>query len=308
MSPTDCQVAVDVGGTKIRSARVLPDGRLVDEVTAPTPADEGALLLRTVADHARQLAGDDRIVRVGVALPGAIERSSGHLLRSQNLPGLAAIDVPRVLADHLDAPVDIDNDVAMAAVGERWQGVARGVDEVAVIAVGTGIGSGLLTAGHLLRGARGLAGELADLPVLGDPFDPIQREQGSLEYALGTDGILRRYRELGGQTDVVSVRAVFDGAAQDAAAAQVIAELHRGLALAILALRAVVDPDLVVLTGGIGAAPGVAEGVAQLARGLCGPDLSVVRSQLGDRAGLVGAAALGLGREDAWVVGTPTRR
>ncbi len=307
MSTDGCHVAIDVGGTKIRSARVSADGGLIDEVTAPTPADDGALLLRTVAEHVRRLAGHDPIGRVGVALPGAIERSSGQLLRSQNLPGLATIDVPRSLADHLDAPVAIDNDVALAAVGERWQGAARGVDEVAVIAVGTGIGSGLLTGGHLLRGARGLAGELADLPVLGDPFDPAQRDQGPLEYALGTVGLLRRYRELGGRGDLASVRAVFDASAHETAAAQVIAELHRGLALTVMALRAIVDPELVVLTGGIGAAPGVAEGVGDLLDRLCGPQLRVVRSQLGDRAGLVGAAAVAQQREDAWAVGVPTR-
>lgn len=307
MSPASCDVAVDVGGTKIRSARVGADGQLVDEVTGPTPADDGELLLRTVADHARRLSGRDRLGRVGIALPGAIERSSGRLLRSQNLAGLATVDVPQVLADHLDVPVAIDNDVALAAVGERWQGAAREVDEVAVIAVGTGIGGGLLTGGHLLRGGRGLAGELADLPVLGDPFDPVQRDQGPLEYALGTAGLLRRYRELGGHADATSVRAVFEAAGHEPVAAQVTAELHRGLALTILALQAIVDPELVVLTGGIGAAPGVAEGVADLTRSLCGRQLRVVRSQLGERAGLVGAAALSQEREDAWVVGTPSR-
>lgn len=299
------RVAVDVGGTKIRAARVEADGGLSDEVTWPTPGSDGATVLEAIAAAIHGRVGDRELQGVGIALPGAIEPSSGRLLRSQNLPDLAALDVPGDLARRVGAPVSVDNDGTLAAAGERLQGAARGVDDLVVVAVGTGVGAGIITDGRPLRGARGLAGELADLPLLGEVTDPQQRAQGPLEYRLGAAGLLRRYRELAGG-EASDVRTMLASVPRDSAAAQVATELVRGLALVVVALRAVVDPRLIVLTGGIGAASDIAERVAEVVDELCDHELAVVRSELGDRASLVGAGALATGLVPGWVEREPS--
>ncbi|MFW5934157.1 MAG: ROK family protein, partial [Actinomycetota bacterium] len=152
---------MDVGGTKIRAARVEADGRLTDEATWPTPGGDGRAVLESIAAMIHERVAGRALQRVGLAMPGGIDPSSGRLLRSQNLPDLAELDVPGDLARRVAAPVSIDNDGTLAAIGERSQGAARGVDDLAVIAVGTGVGAGIITGGRPLRGARGLAGELA---------------------------------------------------------------------------------------------------------------------------------------------------
>lgn len=305
MTAPETWVAVDVGGTKIRAARVEADGRLTDEATWPTPAGDGRAVLESIAAMIDERVGGRALQRVGIAMPGGIDPSNGRLLRSQNLPDLAALDVPGDLARRVVAPVSIDNDGTLAAIGERLQGAARDVDDLAVIAVGTGVGAGIITGGRPLRGARGLAGELADLPLLGDAFDPRQRAQGPLEHRLGAVGLLRRYRELSGDA-ASDVRTMLASVERDDAAARVADELVHGLALVVAAVRAVVDPGLVVLTGGIGAATDIAERVAEVAGELCDHELEVVRSELGDRASLVGAGALALGQVPGWVERGPS--
>src|SRR5690606_17383591 len=95
-------------------------------------------------------------------------------------------------------PVRFENDANLAAVAEWWRGRAVDRGDVVVVSVGTGIGGGVVSGGRLVRGARGGAGELADLPLAGDPFDRAAQAAGVLEDQVGTAGLLRRYHARGG--------------------------------------------------------------------------------------------------------------
>lgn len=290
-------VGVDVGGTKIRAALARsPDWVPEVEHEVATHPAGGEAVVGQIVDAVRRVAGADlaEVAAIGMGTPGTVDPATGHTRLSQNITGLDDLDLPGLLARELGRPVRVQNDANLAAVAEWWRGRATGHDDVVVVSVGTGIGGGVISGGRLLQGAHGGAGELADLPLAGDPFDRAAQAAGVLEGQVGTHGLVTRHHERGGAA--ASGREVFDRAGDgDAVAAAVIEEVGRDVALALVALIAVVDPRLVVLAGGIGAQPMFLRAVREALPTATPRPVDVVASALGDRAALLGAIALAAG-------------
>jgi predicted NBD/HSP70 family sugar kinase len=194
----------------------------------------------------------------------------------------------------------VENDVDAAALAERAHGHGREVDSFAFVSVGTGIGMGLVIGGQLFRGAHGVAGEIAYLPMSGghgtDPADA--RKRGALEAAASAPAVVRAARRAG-MRGQVSARRVFTAAARgDERAAAVVAEEAALVARVLCAVVTVVDPELIVLGGGVGQAPGFAAAVTEELRRIAPvmPDVRV--SALGTDAVVDGCLASGA--ELAW--------
>jgi len=178
--------------------------------------------------------------------------------------------------------------VKLAAIGEHWRGNSRKARSFAFIAVGTGIGMGIFADGHLIRGARGAAGEVAYLPLGGDPYDARGQRLGTLETAVGSAGIIERYTGLGGPSGS-TVRDVFDRLETDEAARITIDEVGRIVTTAILAVHSILDPEIIVMGGSIGARPELKLRIdANLGRCTREP-VRIELSALGNRATLIGA-------------------
>jgi predicted NBD/HSP70 family sugar kinase/predicted transcriptional regulator len=217
--------------------------------------------------------------------------------------GLRGWDRPAALAGLREAfgsSLVMENDVDAAALAERALGHGREVDHFAFVHIGTGIGMGLVLGGQLLRGAHGVAGEIAFLPLSGGSGADEQeaRKRGTLEAAASASGIVRAARR-GGMRGPVSARRVFEAAASgDERATAVVAEEARLVAKAICVVVTVVDPELIVLGGGIGRAPGFAEAVSEELERIA-PVMPVIRvSALGTDAVVDGCLAAGT--ELAW--------
>lgn len=291
-------VGVDVGGTKIRGVFAEGPGWAIDaDVEVATDPAGGVAVAQQIVEVVHAAAGRrfDEVVAIGVGAPGAVDPDSGRTHLSQNIPDLDRLDLPGRLRRELGRPVAFENDANLAAVAECWRGQGVGYRDVTVISVGTGVGGGSICGGVLLRGASGGAGELADLPLVGDPFDPEGQAQGVFERQVGTQGMVRRYREAGGPS-VRSAREIFaaaDGGEPNAAA--VIVSVARDVALGIVAVSAMLDPQLVVLSGGIGAQPRFVDAVAAALPAVTTRPVELRVSALGDRAALLGAVALAAG-------------
>jgi predicted NBD/HSP70 family sugar kinase len=185
--------------------------------------------------------------------------------------GLRGWDRPAALAGLREAfgpSLVMENDVDVAALAERALGHGREVEHFAFVHIGTGIGMGLVVCGQLLHGAHGVAGEIAFMPLSGgagaDERDEREaRKRGTLEAAASASGVVRAARR-GGMRGPVSARRVFEAAAGgDERAMAVVAEEAQLIAKTICAVITVVDPDLIVLGGGISRAPGFAEVVTK---------------------------------------------
>jgi predicted NBD/HSP70 family sugar kinase len=212
--------------------------------------------------------------------------------------GLAGWDRPAALASVRAAfgeSVVMENDVDAEAMAERALGHGRNVDDFAFVHVGTGIGMGLVLGGRLRRGVHGAAGEIAYMPLSeGAGTDEVDaRKRGALEATAAAAAVVRAGRKAGIRGPLTA-RRVFDAAARgDDRAAGVVAEVAWLVARAIAAIVTVVDPELIVLGGGIGQAPGFADAVSAQLQGLA-PVRPVVRvSALGSDAVVDGCLAAG---------------
>jgi predicted NBD/HSP70 family sugar kinase len=187
----------------------------------------------------------------------------------------------------------IENDVDAAALAERVHGHGRDVDSFAFVSVGTGIGMGLVLDGKLHRGAHGAAGEIAFLPLADEPPDARDvRRRGALESAASSAAVVRAARRAGIRAR--SARSVFRAAAAgDDGAREVVAGEAAIVARALAAIVAVVDPELIVLGGGIGRAPGFAEEVSTELAQLSPVAPEVRPSALGEDVVVDGCLAVG---------------
>lgn len=293
-------IGAELGATSLRLSLANIVGDILASAEAPSGDLAGTALVSALGRLSSELiaeAGIDRQkVRVAaVAMPGVVEPVSGRLSLSPNLEGLGDVDVRTLLSAELGCPVVIENDINAAVIGESWVGCAVGVDEVAFVSLGTGIGLGALTGGRLIRGASGAAGEIGFLPIGGDPTAADSLERGALESTIGGRGIREHYRALGGDR-AGSPADIFAAAlkGEDAAAVTAARDAARIAALAMVAVHALLEPRKVVVGGIVGCLPGVVDWIrAELPR-VSRRSIAVEVSSLGARAALTGAVALAL--------------
>jgi predicted NBD/HSP70 family sugar kinase len=297
-------LGLDVGREFVRGAVADMAGTVRTRLTRPARSSSGTGRVRELAALATEVLYDADVARDGpllhivVGSPGVVEPGGRALRMAANLPGWERPAVLRDLRRLLGEETTIENDVDAATVAERDHGHGRDVSTFAFVSVGTGIGMGLVLDGKLHRGAHGAAGEIAFLPLAGGPLDSRDaRRHGALESAASSAAVVRAARQAGAR--VRSARSVFAAAAAgDEVAREVVAGEAALVARALASIVAVVDPELIVLGGGIGRAPGFADEVSvELAR--LSPVVPEVRpSALGEDAVVDGCLAVG--GEELW--------
>ncbi len=303
-------VAVDLGGTKVQVAICDLACHVLAEASEPTHNAGGHAVIEQIATltwaaSEKAAIPRDRLRFAVVGVPGAPQANTGRVLLAPNIADFDKIDVATALESALGFEAMLENDVNLAVLGENWLGVGQGLDNLAFLALGTGVGSGLMLNGQLVRGATNAAGELGFLPFGADAYDPESLRVGAFERVVASFGIMARYRALAGVN--ASVPTIFEKAnAGEAAAIGVLDETARYLAQGIGAIAAMANPDKVILGGSIGSR---AELVAKVKEVLprCFPyPVDVEASQLGSHAALVGAAAIGLSHLHNTLFGTET--
>jgi predicted NBD/HSP70 family sugar kinase len=288
-------LGIDVGARFLRGALCDLSGRVRARQDVELPARDATALLDAICDLREGVVasaglGDPRIDSVVVGVPGVAADSDAPIRMAEAIPGLDGMAFGPALRERLGLDVTVENDVNLAALGEHWRGVSRGVDDFAFLSIGTGLGAGIVLRGDLHRGRHGAAGELDLVRAMGvEELDPCAHALSDYSASLaGTvDSDLRAPFE---------VREVFAGArAGDALGGLVVAEAARRIALHIVPLAAVADVALVVIGGGIGANGDLLlEPIrAILAERLPYPPRVEV-SSLGEAAVLEGALAVGL--------------
>ncbi|MEO8882371.1 MAG: ROK family protein, partial [Devosia sp.] len=287
-------LGIRLEGSVLEMALADIRGTVVGELSEPTDPRGGLEVVHQVARLFLALTRQSGVkrdrVRLGVmGSPGVVDPKSGHIDIAPSIPHLGDINVVEALRTELDLPLSIENGVKLAALGELWQGAALGKRDFAYFGIGSGVGMGIVADGRLLRGASGSAGEIAYLPIGGDAFDPAGFFSGTFEAAVSGVAVVRRYEGYGGAAGA-SVSTVFAAlAADDLKAAAAVDETARLVALAIAAVRSVVDPELIVLGGTIGRRPEMGDRVRLLLPRVLPKPLEIRSGTLGDRATLVGA-------------------
>ncbi len=298
-------LGLDVGRVYLRGAVADLGGNVRAKLSrrAPTASGRGRVgELASLAEELMRAASIKRskgVLQTVVGSPGVVDPSRGALTMAANIPGWERPLVLTELRRLFGKSTVIENDVDVAALAERDHGHGREASTFAFVSIGTGIGMGLVIDGKLHRGAHGAAGEIAYLPLASGRRDPEEiRHRGALEASVSSAAVVRAARAQG-LDGSLSARKVFAAAAAgDPRARTVVATQALLVAKALASIIAVVDPELIVLGGGIGSAPGFAVEVAARLEKLAAfvPEIRV--SALGEDAVVGGCLAAGL--ELAW--------
>ena len=280
------KIGIDVGGTKCLGVAIDDSGNVVQKFRLPTPHADA--LCDTLVEIVAQLGGAST---VGIGVPGLIS-PEGVIRASPNLVGVKELPLRQMVEDRLGKKVLVENDATCAALGEWKLGAAQGATDAWVITLGTGIGGGFIAGSVLQRGAHGFAGEVGHMVVdPGGPLCPCGRNGCWERYASGNGLSFLASGEKG--EDVLS-RAK-NGAAD---AIDVVDTFARWVALGLVNLTNMTDPEVIVVGGGVIVSadvvmPRISHWFEQL---LYSPQHRahprLVAAQLGEQAGAIGAALL----------------
>ena len=288
-------LALDLGGTNARFAAVRSDGEILTRRRVPTMKNGTAgQILDLLVKMFGEISEGVGAVAIAAAIPALIKAESGVLAKLPNLPALEGINLSEVLKERTGLDTFIENDATAATIGEHWLGASKGFDNVIGITLGTGIGGGLIFNGKPFRGKDGSAGEIGHICVEPNGVQCGCGSRGCVEqYSSGT-AIARMAREAG--LDVETSLEVFDlGKIGEKKALDVFASMGRYLGIAIGGLVNLLNPDIIVICGGVTAGwdlffDSVRDEVKKRAYRDPAERAKIVRGSLGDDAGILGVS------------------
>ncbi len=298
-----CLIGIDMGASHLHFALTDFAGEVLEEADQKIrPEDGPERLIGQIKRQSRLLANKParhRLRGLAIGVPSPVNPRTGLVSFANNLPGWTNVDLKGELEREFRIPVVLENDANMAAVGEHWRGVAQAAEHFIFIAIGTGIGSGIFISGELYRGRTGEAGELYRLHLEWPRWNEDFGENGYFESHASGQGIAALGRRLMGRNGVAKNLAeerdayfVFEAfRAGQPQARQTLETIFTILAVGIANVAAVLDPDLVVLGGGVtkGAPEFMLATIEKVARKIQ-PQLPPVRlSALEDKAQTFGA-------------------
>ena len=295
-------IGIDVGGTTTAGGLVTPDGAVLEHVQEPTHRRGPATALLTlldVVDRLRDLARARglEVSGIGVGVPGTVDAEAGAVgPESHYAPDLASTALARRIQERAGVPVFVDNDVNVLALGEWMFGAGRGARSLVLLALGTGVGGGIILDGRLARGHGGFGGELGHVPIKFDGRPCICGGRGCLKaYVAGTDIALQGSRRLSRSVTATEVFAL--AAAGDAVARELVGEVCEALGAGLAVIVNGLNPERLLVAGGVAESlkPIEAEVRAAaaryaFARALAGTEIEILA--MDKRATVRGGAAL----------------
>lgn len=320
---SDSFIGIDLGGTHIRAALVTSDGEILRGDLRPTPAADGVdAVIDAMADIASLVGragggtwGD--VTAIGIGAPGPLNWRTGVVFSPPNLAGWTNVPLAELMGERLGVPCFVDNDANCACLGERWVGAGKGAESMCLMTLGTGVGGGIIVHGKLVRGADGTAGEIGHIKVARD----------GRVCGCGSRGCLEAYGSAGGMVqtavedleshrnsalskeDVSAITAemISEHAEEgDAYCREVVQETGRWLGLGIASLVNLLNPEKVILSGGLTQAGEllfgpIRETVNTSAFEVPARRVEIIPAGLGLDAGVIGAAAAAMERLESEV-------
>ena len=296
----------DIGGTTVKLGLVSREGELLERLEFSTRR-ELEVAFDDIAGHIRQMRERfpvDQCIGVGVGVPGPVLGQA--LVHGCVNLGWGDVDVAQELGRRTGLPVKAENDANLATLGEQWQGAGKGCRNVVMFTVGTGVGGGVICDGRIVAGAAGGGGEVGHLPLSFRPdWQCSCGKYGCLEVTASATGIIRAAREYPPfeEMEKVTAKDVYDAAAAgDENAKRVVDEAGSALGVAAAILGCVVNPEMVLLGGGVSAAgrallDPVEASFKKNVFPPCG-NVRFARAKLGNNAGIYGGAALFFTQDD----------
>lgn len=308
---------VDIGGTTVKMGLFDAEGGLLDKWEIPTVKGSGGESI--LPDVARSILGkmEERDIRredllgIGMGVPGAVDKDGNLVSKAVNL-GWEPFNIPEALRAYIDVTVKAANDANAAAFGEMRQGGGRGYRNLVAVTLGTGVGGGIIVDGNILTGAAGGGGEIGHIHIDDEETESCGcKKKGCLEQYASATGIVRLAKRRLEQDDApsvlregeVSAKTVFDAVkAGDQVAEEIARQFGEYLGKGLANVANVVNPEVFVIGGGVSKAGEilltfVEPAFKKYAFTICA-EAKFVLAELGNDAGIYGAAGLILGNAD----------
>lgn len=310
------RIGVDIGGTNIKIALVDFDGKIAYSNTVPTRAEMGYEagvnnIKQAIKDLMQETNQDSKTIEaIGFGLPGQIDYKSGIVKNLPNIPGWVDIPLAKMIEDEFSIPTRLDNDVRCAALGELNFGAGKGCENLICITVGTGIGSGIVLNGKLVRGASNAAGEIGhikmsinDGPLCGcGDFGCFEAYASgpaivtlAKEYISG--GKSAKYKEMAADgiiTPYIVAQAALQG---DSVSIQIFKQIGKIIGVGLTSVVNLLNPEKIIIGGGVADAGDILfkpirKTIEERAMPIQANSLKVVPAQLANTAGVIGASLL----------------
>ena len=309
-------IGVDIGGTNVKIALIDEKGTIAYSNSVPTRAEMGyeytiKNIINTIKDSLKESNNDiSNIGGIGFGLPGQIDSVNGVVRLLPNIPGWVEVPLAKIVKDEFNVPVKLDNDVRVATLGELNYGAGKGCQNLICLTVGTGVGSGIVLNGQLVRGASMTAGEIGHVIV--------ERNNGEIcgcgatgcleAYASGPSvvkmakdyiagGKSTKFKEIAAGNEITPYM-VYEAAKQgDAVAKRIFTIVGEYLGVALVSVVNLLNPEKIIVGGGVGQAGDlILEPIREAIKKRCIPTsaaaVEIVPAQLGESAGVVGASLL----------------
>ncbi|EJW18994.1 ROK family glucokinase [Paenibacillus alvei] len=306
-------VGVDLGGTAIKVGICDAEGKLLHTFEGPTEVAKGPdTVMDNIEKYVRLIVEQSpydwsQVAGVGAGVAGFTNVKEGIIILAPNV-GFKDVPIRSILEERLGKPVKIDNDANVAALGEVWSGAGKGIDHCVCYTLGTGVGGGIIINGRIVQGFSGLAGELGHMAVIPD-LEAIQcgcGKMGCLETVSSATGIIRMANdavERGDRTSLslvesITAKDVFDAAkAGDEVAVRIVSRAAYYLGKAMAAVAVTLNPERFIIGGGVSKAgeflfEQIRETFMKLTPDPVTRGVSIVPAELGNDAGMIGAAGL----------------
>lgn len=294
-------IGVDLGGTNLRAAAVDATGKMLDKIGVDTHAQAGrdAVLgeMAQAIETLRARLGEHNLAGIGIGVPGFILMDRGVIAGSANLPQFNDYPIRDDLARRLRAPVILENDANAAALGEKWIGAGRGVEDLVLLSLGTGIGGGIVVGGRVLHGHAGMAGEIGHITIASRGYPCGCGNSGCLEKYASATAISVMARLIGLGPELTSEEVYSLALGGDPRARTVFRSMGEALGAGLASLINIFNFPLYLLSGGpLPAwdffAPAMLAEIERRSFTYRNAPTRIERAALGNEAGLYGAAYL----------------
>jgi glucokinase len=312
-------IAIDLGGTNIKAALVDENARIIKKENIPAQADKGAeVVLKNIKKLIHNFLSFDRSVKIsgiGIGTPGVVD-SEGKIRGAANISGWDGFNLSEAIRSDFNLPVVVGNDVSIITLGEATYGAGKGYKDIVLLALGTGIGGGIVIDGKTIFGHSGCAAEIGHMSVEVNGYPCNCGGFGCLEVYASATGIVRIAKDMAKKNqntsmikisqgiENITAKIVYDSAkAKDVVAMQVIKEVGKYLGVGIANLVNILNPQLVIIGGGVSfngdiLLDSVKDSLALYSLSLSRENVQVKLSQLGNDAGILGAACLVFQRKE----------
>lgn len=311
------RIGIDVGGTNVKIALVDEKGKIIYSNSVPTYAKMGYEytvnnIKQSIRDLMRETRTDEKTIEaIGFDFPGQVDYKKGIVKLAPNIPGWVNVPIANMIEDEFHIPTRIDNDVRCAALGELNFGAGKGCENFVCITVGTGIGSGLVINGKLVRGASNAAGEIGHIKLkakdgaicgCGDSGCLEAYASGPSIVAMAQDyikgGKSTKFRELAGVDNEITPYLVAKAAEEgDPVANRIFKIMGEYIGLGLTSVVNLLNPEKIIVGGGVAECgelllDPIRKTIKERAMVIAGEAVEIVPAQLGNSAGVIGASML----------------